>query len=110
MPVATAEKVRALSHDLGSQRRLAELLDVSPAQVTRWLRGSGIDAVNADRVDLLELVMSQILRLYSPDIAERWLTGFNPHLHDRRPIDLIRRGRAKEVLDAINAARAGSFA
>jgi uncharacterized protein (DUF2384 family) len=110
MPVATAEKVKALSSDLGSQRRLAELLEVSPAQVTRWLKGGGIDSVNADRVDLLELVMSQLLRLYSPDIAELWLTGFNPHLRDRRPIDMIRRGRTREVLDAIAQERAGSYA
>jgi uncharacterized protein (DUF2384 family) len=54
--------------------------------------------------------MSQLLRLYPPDIAELWLTGFNPHLRDRRPIDMIRRGRTQEVLDAISAARAGSFA
>lgn len=110
MPVATADKVRALSQDLGSQRRLAEMLDVSPAQVTRWLRGRGIDDVNADRVDLLELAMSQLLRLYTPEIAASWLVGLNPHLRDRRPIDLIRRGRAREVIDAISAARAGSFA
>lgn len=110
MPVATADKVKALSRDLGSQRKLAELLDVSPAQVTRWIRGSGIDALNADRVDLLEVVMSQLLRLYSPKIAAMWLVGFNPHLRDRRPIDVIRRGRAVEVLDAIQAARAGSYA
>ncbi len=58
MPVTTVEKVTALSRDFGSQRRLAELLDVSPAQVTRWRRGQGIDDVNAGRVDLLELVMA----------------------------------------------------
>jgi uncharacterized protein (DUF2384 family) len=78
--------------------------------VTRWIRGSGIDAVNADRVDLLEVVMSQLLRLYSPKVAAMWLVGFNPHLRDRRPIDVIRLGRAVEVLDAIQAARAGSYA
>lgn len=110
MPVATADKVRALSQDLGSQRKLAELLDVSPAQVTRWLRGRGIDSLNADRVDLLELVMSQLLRMYSPDVAAMWLVGLNPHLADRRPIDLIRRGRARDLIDAIAAERAGSFA
>jgi DNA-binding transcriptional regulator YdaS (Cro superfamily) len=110
MPVATATKVDALSRDLGSQRRLAALLDVSPAQVTRWRRGQGIDDVNADRVDLLELVMSQLLRLYSPPAAARWLEGVNPHLGDRRPIDLIRRGSARELLAAIAAERAGSFA
>ena len=110
MPVATAEKVRALSKDLGSQRKLAELLEVSPAQVTRWLRGSGIDSLNADRVDLLELVMSQLLRLYTPEVAAMWLVGLNPHLHDRRPIDLIRKGRARELIDAIAQERAGSYA
>ncbi len=110
MPVATADKVTALSRDFGSQRRLAELLGVSPAQVTRWRRGQGIDDVNARRVDLLELVMSNLLRLYPVEAAERWLVGVNPHLADRRPLDLIRRGRAHEVLDAIASERAGSFA
>jgi uncharacterized protein (DUF2384 family) len=110
VPITTAEKVQALSRDFGSQRRLAELLDVSPAQVTRWRRGQGIDEINAERVDLLELVMSNLLRVYSVAVAERWLTGLNPGLGDRRPLDLIRRGQARELLDAIAAERAGSFA
>ena len=110
MPVTTAAKVQALSRDVGSQRRLAELLDVSPAQVTRWRRGHGIDDVNAERVDLLELVMSQLLRLYASDAAASWLVGVNPHLGDRRPIDLIRRGRARELIDALAVERAGGFA
>jgi len=110
MPVATAEKVTALSHDLGSQRRLAELLDVSPAQVTRWRQGGGIDFANAERLDLLELVISSLLRLYPADAAERWLLGVNPHLGDRRPIDLVRSGRTQELLGAIGAERSGSFA
>ena len=110
MPVTTAEKVQALRRDFGSQRRLAELLGVSPAQVTRWRRGQGIDELNAERVDLLELVMSNLLRLYPITAAERWLVGLNPSLGDRRPLDLIRRGRASELLDAIATERAGSFA
>jgi len=110
MPVATVDKVAALSRDFGSQRRLAELLGVDPAQVTRWRRGQGIDDVNAGRVDLLELVMSNLLRLYSMETAERWLLGANPSLGGRRPVDLIRRGQAREMLDAIASERAGSFA
>lgn len=110
MPVSTADKVGALSRDFGSQRRLAELLGVDPAQVTRWRRGQGIDEVNAGRVDLLELVMANLLRLYTPAAAEHWLLGMNPHLGDRRPIDLIRRGAARDLLEAIGAERAGSFA
>lgn len=110
MPVATAEKITALSEDLGSQRRLAELLDVSPAQVTRWRRGGGIDLANAERVDLLELVLASLMRLYEAEAVERWLRGVNPHLGDRRPIDLIRAGRTQELLGAIAAERSGSFA
>lgn len=110
MPVSTEEKVSALSRDFGSQRRLAELLGVNAAQVTRWRRGQGIDDVNAARVDLLELVMAHLLRLYSTEAAERWLVGLNPSLGDRRPLDLIRRGQAREVLEAIANERAGSFA
>jgi uncharacterized protein (DUF2384 family) len=108
--VTTAEKVTALSRDLGSQRRLAELLDVSPAQVTLWRRGQRIDDVNAGRVDLLERVMAHLLRLYPTEAAERWLVGANPNLGQRRPVDLICRGQAREVLDAIASERAGSFA
>ena len=110
VPVSTKEKVIALSRDFGSQRRLAELLGVNAAQVTRWRRGQGIDDVNAARVDLLELVMAYLLRVYSAEAAERWLVGMNPSLGGRRPVDLIRRGHAREVLDAIANERAGSFA
>ena len=110
MPVSTEEKVIALSRDFGSQRRLAELLGVNAAQITRWRRGQGIDDVNAGRVDLLELVMAHLLRVYSVEAAERWLVGMNPSLGGRRPVDLIRRGQVREVLDAIANEQAGSFA
>ena len=110
MPVATASKVEALAVDFGSQRRLADLLGVSPAQVSRWLRGQGIDPLNADKIDALELVMASLLRLYEPDAARAWLEGFNPHLRDRRPIDLVRKGRVEELLAAIRAERAESYA
>jgi transcriptional regulator with XRE-family HTH domain len=110
VPVATAVKTEALSRDLGSQRRLADALGVSPAQVTRWRRGEGIDPANAERLDLLELVLSALGRLYEPTVAVRWLEGRNPHLGDVRPLDLVREGRTEELLVAIRAERAGSYA
>jgi len=57
--------------------------------------GRGIDLVNAEKVDLLELVMANLLRLYALDAAEIWLRGVNPHLGNRRPIDLIRSGETQ---------------
>jgi uncharacterized protein (DUF2384 family) len=110
VPVATATKITALSEDLGSQRRVADLLGVSPAQVTRWRKGGGIDLVNAERVDLLELVLASLLRLYPAEAAEQWLLGLNPRLGDRRPIDLVRAGRTQELLGAIADERAGGYA
>jgi hypothetical protein len=110
MPVPVRIKVDALSHDLGSQRRLAAALGVSPAQVSRWRKGQGIDFDNAERLDALEHVMSSLLRLYPPSVAEKWLFGLNPHLGFKRPITAIRAGRADDVLAAIRATRAGSYA
>jgi uncharacterized protein (DUF2384 family) len=110
MPIGTAEKISALTQDLGSQRRLADLLGVSPAQVTRWRRGGGIDIANAERVDLLELALASLLRIYPAEAAELWLRGLNPHLGDRRPIDLVRAGRGQELLAALSVERSGGFA
>jgi uncharacterized protein (DUF2384 family) len=110
MAVAIATKVDALRVDFGSAARLADMLGVSRAQVTRWLRGSGIDPLNAEKVDLLELVWSNLLRLYERDAALAWLFGLNPVLGDRRPIDLIREGRTEELMRAIRAERSDSFA
>jgi transcriptional regulator with XRE-family HTH domain len=110
LPVSVALKAEALARDLGSQRRLAAALDVSPAQVTRWLRGQGIDRENAERLDLLELALSALHRLYEPAVAEDWLFGSNPLLRERRPIDLIRQGRTEELLGALRQEAAGSYA
>lgn len=110
MPVATARKVEALRHDFRSGARLADLLGVSRSQITRWLRGAGIDPLNAEKIDLLELVWGNLLRLYERDAALAWLFGVNPLIGDRRPIDLIRAGRAEELMRAIRAERADTFA
>ncbi len=108
MPVATAAKISALRRDFKTGAALADLLGVNRSQVTRWLRGAGIDPLNADKIDLLELVSAR--RLYAPEAARTWLFGLNPHLGDRRPIDLVRAGRAEELLRALRAERAESFA
>ncbi|MCU0307792.1 MAG: helix-turn-helix domain-containing protein [Thermoleophilia bacterium] len=103
MPVAARQKIVALSDDLGSRRRLAEVLGVNPSQVSRWAQGGGMDPENAERLDLLELVMSALARLYEPEVFEDWLLGVNPHLGDRRPVDVIRSRDLESVLKALRA-------
>lgn len=110
MPVATAEKVRALTQDFRSSAEVARMLGVNRSQVTRWLRGAGIDPLNAEKIDLLEFVISNLLRVYEPEAARAWLFGLNPFLRDRRPIDVIRSGKIEELLAAIRQERAGSYA
>jgi len=110
MPVALAHKVEALRADFRSAAQLAELLGVDRSQVMRWLRGAGIDPLNAEKVDLLELVWANLLRLYDRDAALAWLFGLNPALGDCRPIDLIRAGRTEELMRAIRAERSDAFA
>ena len=109
MPVAVAQKVKTLSVDFRSSARLADLLGVSRSQVTRWLRGAGIDPLNAEKVDLLELVWSSVLRIYDQDAALAWLFGVNPLLGDRRPVALIRQGRTEELMRAVRAERSDTF-
>lgn len=60
--------------------------------------------------ELPEAVWSSLLRIYEPDAARAWLYGVNPLLADRRPVDLITSGRTAEVVRAIRAERADSFA
>lgn len=110
MPIGTMQKVEALRADFRSAAQLADMLGVSRSQVTRWLRGAGIDPLNAEKVDLLDLVWSNLLRIYEREAALAWLFGLNPLLGDRRPIDLIRAGRAEELMRAIRAERSDAFA
>jgi uncharacterized protein (DUF2384 family) len=109
MPIGVAQKVEALRVDFRSAAKLADMLGVSRSQVTRWLQGAGIDPLNAEKVDLLELVWGNLLRLYEREAALSWLFGINPLLGDRRPIDLIRLGRAEELMRAIRAERSDAF-
>ena len=110
MPVGTARKVEALRDDFRSAAQLADMLGVNRSQITRWLRGAGIDPLNAekDRPARARLVDA------AADLRARrravWLFGVNPRLGDRRPIDLVRGGRTEELMRAIRAERSDSFA
>src|SRR5439155_1757019 len=55
MPLATATKIRALRRDFKTGAAIADLLGVNRSPVTRWLRGAGIDPLNAERTDLPQL-------------------------------------------------------
>lgn len=116
-PIATALTVNALTRArletlrviLGSDRATAELLDVSPSQVSRWRRGQVPDPDNADRLGGLALVAEMLARWLDPGLVGDWLTAANVHLDDRTPAYLLRHGRVADVLGALEAEKAGAF-
>src|SRR3990167_4289329 len=101
MPVAVREKVRAVSRDVGGQAKLARLIGVSPSRISRWLQDEVPDAANQRKVEGVEFVLSRLLGVWERTTALKWLEGFNAHLGDRRPIDLIAMGRVAEGIEAL---------
>jgi transcriptional regulator with XRE-family HTH domain len=89
---------------------VAEILGVSPSQVSRWRSGQLPDPDNADRLAGLALVVEMLARWLAPQVRESWLQGSNAHLGDRAPAYLIRLGRVADVIGALEAEKAGVYA
>lgn len=105
----TVTHLDTLRSVLGSDRAVAEFLDVSPSQVSRWRRGQRPDPDNADRLGGLALVVEMLARWLHPETIEGWLKGPNLHLDDRSPAHVLRRGRVADVIGALEAEKAGAF-
>ena len=110
MPVAVREKVRAVSRDVGGQAKLARLIGVSPSRVSRWLQDEEPDAENRRKIEAVEFVLSRLLDTLERETALKWLDGFNAHLRNCRPVDLLAQGRVAEVIQAIEADETGAYA
>ncbi len=95
---------------VGSDRAVAEILGVSPSQVSRWRTGQLPDLDNADRLAGLALVVEMLARWLAPEVREGWIHGPNAHLADRSPAYLIRLGRVADVIGALEAEKAGVYA
>jgi len=109
-PNPHAHYLDACRRALGSDRAVADVLNVSPSQLTRWRRGQLPDPDNADRLGGLALAVEMLERWLEPGTIAGWLTGPNAHLDHRTPAFLIRRGQLADVIGAIEAEKAGVFA
>lgn len=121
----SARKVREFNNDgsfyalrLDSARRafpsdaqVAEALGVDRAQVKRWYEGTTVPGPeSADRIIGLDAVVELLSGHLEPSSIAKWLGGFNAHLGDRRPLDVLRQGSLSEVIAAIEALKSGSYA
>jgi hypothetical protein len=109
VPLSKA-KLRHLSDALGGQSEVARILRVDRSRVTRWLADETPDPQNQAKLDALEFVISRLLQHFRPESARKWLLGFNAHLGNRRPIDLIAQNRVAEVVAAIEQDELGAYA
>lgn len=106
-----ASEVASGAAVFANQAELAEFLDVHRSQISRLTQGSQqLKDDPAWRLTGLGNIVAALRHLLEPEAIPRWLRGANGHLNFRRPLDLIREGRISEVLAAVEAERAGSFA
>lgn len=94
----------------GSDAELARVLEVHRSQIARWKRGQAADPSNEARLRNLGSVVDYLTGYLEAEAIPGWLSGVNPQLNHRRPIDLILSGRFSEVVAAIEAEKSGAFA
>ena len=104
------QKLASLVEDMGSQAQVAQALDVDRSRVSRWLNDEEPDRDNLLKLEAVEFALSRLQLTYQRSTALKWLYGFNAHLGDARPIDLLNRGRVADVLRAIEADETGAYA
>lgn len=104
-------KVRSASHALGSQAELARWVGVSRSQATRWSDGQTEPSPEAARaVTDLEFIVARARLVWDESVIPDWLQGRNAFLDGATPLEMIRRGRISEVLDAITGDETGVYA
>ncbi len=90
---------------------VARILDRDPRTVRRWLRQNTAPRWDVREIVLaLNVVLERLSEVIDPAAAEDWLFTPVPAFEYERPVELIRAGRAREVLNLIDALGEGVFA
>jgi putative toxin-antitoxin system antitoxin component (TIGR02293 family) len=93
------------------QRDVARVLGANPRTVGRWLKEETAPR-RESRERLLEFlaVIERLSATLRPQPAHDWLFTPNPSLGHNKPADLLKEGRYREVLGAVDALAEGVFA
>ncbi|MCM0021562.1 MAG: DUF2384 domain-containing protein [Tagaea sp.] len=111
MPTALTRILGRLKDDGGLQGRdIANIVDVSPATVSRWASGKASPDIRTQTVIAgLRFVVDRLSDFYSPDETRLWLHASHPMLDGKRAIDLINQGRTDAVLAVIEGLESGAY-
>jgi uncharacterized protein (DUF2384 family) len=78
------------------------MASVSKATVSRWLSGKAQPvARNELLLSTLAYIVGRLEEYYEPSEVRMWLHAPHPQLSGERAIDVIRSGRAEDVLQVI---------
>jgi uncharacterized protein (DUF2384 family) len=94
----------------GSRAGLAAWVGTHRSQITRVAHGQELGGEEGWRLSALAAVVTALLSIYEPEAVPGWLHGNNPHLNDRRPLDVLAQGDLAAVMTAVQAARTGVYA
>lgn len=100
-----------LREDGGLQGRdVANIVQVSPATVSRWTNGKASPDLRTQTVIAeLRYVIDRLSDFYEPDEIRLWLHTPHQMLGGARAIELVNAGRTQDVLAVIEALDAGAY-
>jgi hypothetical protein len=92
-------------------KRVAELLNVSASQPSRWRKADEIPGPQVAPVLVdLDHVVGRLLLIWDQSVIGDWLTGPNAFLDGARPIDVLATRGSDEVMGVIEAEAEGAYA
>lgn len=105
------ERTEFLIENLGGGTNLASLLKVSKSQPTQWRKGTESPSPDVARtlVDL-DHVVARASLLWDGESVRTWLTSSNVFLDGATPLDVLQVRGSRDVIDALDAEQAGSYA
>lgn len=88
---------------------VARVLGVPNAALADWRRGETVPMEHQAAITGLVAVTDVLAGYLEPSVVAEWLQGSNQRLGGLPPVIAIRHGRLSDVLDAVEAEKAGAF-
>lgn len=106
--LSTADIASFLQDTLGA-KLTAYIADVSdPKMVGKWANGTKPAADRERRLRDAHQIFQTIMAAEDEYVARAWFIGMNPNLEDQTPADVLREGRARDVMAAARTYADGS--
>jgi hypothetical protein len=82
---------------------------VHRSQITRWKAGDPANSENTWLLRDFAFAAETLAEHFEASTAHAWLYGRSPELNGETPVEVIRGGRLRDVLMAIQAQASGAY-